>query len=180
MSGMFVYTWRNGRAYSTPAEVVAGELERIAEDHNGALRPEDVVVESQPQDAPLHDEFEWDDAAAGKQWRREQAADMIRALKIAYVVVGDGGEKEEREVRAYSSVRMEGEPKPAYVSIEAVVNNEDYRAQAVEECRRFLQQARRKLQELNAAETNLAADRITQALLALEEPTRTVARVDVD
>lgn len=54
------------------------ELQRIAKEHGGVLRAEDVLEAATPEDNPLHDAFEWDDSIAGHEYRLWQARTMIR------------------------------------------------------------------------------------------------------
>lgn len=69
----------------------------------GMLTPEIVVDEARPDEHPLHSRFEWNDTVAAEKWRREQAADLIRSVKITY------SDKHDRpaEVRAFVVVRGE-------------------------------------------------------------------------
>lgn len=48
----------------------------------GSLTPEIVVEESTPKTAPLHHRFEWNNASAGTAYRRIQAAQIIRSVKV--------------------------------------------------------------------------------------------------
>ena len=60
-----------------PNKVVL-ELKRIARDNGGFLQPETVVAEARPASSPLHSRFEWDNTAAGQQYRIWQARQLIR------------------------------------------------------------------------------------------------------
>lgn len=70
---------------------------------HGRLTPEIVVDEARPEEHPLHARFEWNDTVAAEQWRREQASELIRSVKIRYV---DSSAKT-GEVRAFVAVRGE-------------------------------------------------------------------------
>lgn len=70
-------------------------------DKNHQLTPELVVKTAKPKTHPLHAHFEWDDAAAGDAWRRHQAAEMIRSVRIVYQEDDDTM----KSVRAYHAVR---------------------------------------------------------------------------
>lgn len=65
-----------------PAEDVVHELSRIADKNGGILDPQEVVNESRPEDAPLHNLFEWDDAIAAEQYRVVQARFIIRNITV--------------------------------------------------------------------------------------------------
>lgn len=60
-------------------------LEDIA-DKQGRLTPMGVLDAAQDNDSPLHGFFEWDDSVAAKEWRVEQARDLIRRVKIVVTV----------------------------------------------------------------------------------------------
>ena len=48
----------------------------------GVLTPETVLEESTPKGTPLHDRFEWDNRVAGHAHRLNQAAEIIRSVKV--------------------------------------------------------------------------------------------------
>lgn len=77
------------------------ELQAIY-DRRGRLTPDDVLAVARNEDHPLHDRFEWDDTAAAEQWRRAQAQELIRSVKVTYV---DGG-GEKKTTRAFVAVRQ--------------------------------------------------------------------------
>lgn len=72
-------------------------------DQHGQLTPELVVEAARPPDSPLHDRLEWDDSKAGESWRRSQASELIRSVRIAYTKP-DG---KPGEVRGFFAVRTE-------------------------------------------------------------------------
>lgn len=49
---------------------------------NGRLTPRDVLDEAADPESPLHSRFVWDDEAAGERYRLDQAARLIRSVKI--------------------------------------------------------------------------------------------------
>lgn len=61
--------------------VMADEFDRIRGE-KGALRSADVLEESRPDDAVLHDEFVWDGEAAITELGLIRARTMIRALVV--------------------------------------------------------------------------------------------------
>ena len=71
-------SWKGGMRVKTDAVTAHNELERIREKH-GTLTPENVVKESRRKTAALHDEFEWDDAVAAHEHRKERARVIMRA-----------------------------------------------------------------------------------------------------
>lgn len=67
----------------------------------GQLTPEDVVDVARDEAHPLHSRFEWDDQIAGEAYRRIQAAELIRSVKVVY---SESPEGDERSVRGWSVV----------------------------------------------------------------------------
>jgi hypothetical protein len=80
------------------------ELQAIYDQH-GELTPALVVDEARSLEHPLHSRFEWDNRAAGEAWRRAQAHELIRSVKIVYRDASEFGE--ERSVRAFHAVRTD-------------------------------------------------------------------------
>lgn len=72
-------------------------------DTRGELTAEIVVEVARDETHPLHQRFEWDNAAAGEQWRKQQAADLIRSVKVVYKEATET--EEARTVRAFHAVR---------------------------------------------------------------------------
>jgi len=77
-------------------------LTAIYEAH-GDLTPSIVVAEARNPSHPLHDRFEWDDAAAGEKYREQQARELIRSVRV---VESDGLPSE--SVRAFHSLPRDG------------------------------------------------------------------------
>jgi hypothetical protein len=69
------------------------ELERTC-----GLTPKNVVDANRAENAPLHNEFEWDDSIAAESYREEQARYIIRMLQVK------PEEKKEIPIRAYFSI----------------------------------------------------------------------------
>ena len=80
------------------------QLQAIYDQH-GQLTPSLLVDEARSENHALHDRFEWDNAVAGEAWRRQQAHEMIRSIKIVYRKGDNLGP--ERSVRAFHAVRTE-------------------------------------------------------------------------
>ena len=58
-------------------ENILNELEQIRKKGKGILYPESVVVFAEDKNTSLHSHFEWDDSAAGHQWRLQQSRQLI-------------------------------------------------------------------------------------------------------
>lgn len=72
----------------------------------GELTPELVVDEARPKTSELHHRFEWDDEIAGEAYRRVQAAELIRSVKVVF---SDASTGERKSIRAFHSCRAAGD-----------------------------------------------------------------------
>jgi hypothetical protein len=80
------------------------QLEQIYR-REGALTPAIVVKEASDPEHPLHPRFNWDDETAAHSYRLNQAAELIRSVKVKF---REGTEKEgPRFVRAFHSLPNE-------------------------------------------------------------------------
>lgn len=80
------YTWApiNGsKLTKTQAVKVGNEISRL-EERNGIAKPKDLVDESRPVTAPLHDMFTWDDSVAAEKYRIHQARNLIGSVRIVF------------------------------------------------------------------------------------------------
>ncbi len=73
----------------------------------GELHPQTVVDEARPDDHPLHSRFEWDNEVAGEAYRRVQASELIRSVRLVYAESPTG---ETKSVRAFSSLHATVDP----------------------------------------------------------------------
>lgn len=88
-------------------------------DRHGQLTPALVVDEARDPAHPLHNRFEWDDSKAGEAWRRSQAQELIRSVKVVY---REATETERgKSVRAFHAIRRENGH--VYEPVEKVVED---------------------------------------------------------
>ena len=89
-----IYQWKSASRIKTNAQT-AGEICENLERTVG-LTAKNLLEVSRPEDAPLHNEFEWNDSVAAEKYRENQARYIIRMLCVA-------PEKEDKPpVRAFS------------------------------------------------------------------------------
>lgn len=79
-------------------------LQAIYDEH-GRLTPAIVVDEARAKTHPLHSRFEWDNRVAGERWRREQAHELIRSVKVVYREPSETDPG--ADVRAWHAVRSD-------------------------------------------------------------------------
>lgn len=94
-------------------------LQAIYDEH-GKLTPAIVVDVARAEDHPLHSRFEWDDAVAGEAWRRHQAHELIRSVRVVYKNADE--KNPEKSVRAFHAIR--NETGHVYEPLDRVVNDE--------------------------------------------------------
>lgn len=57
-------------------------IRAMADKNDGRITPEEVVAAAEDPSSPLHAEFLWDDTAAAKQHRLNQARALIRSVQV--------------------------------------------------------------------------------------------------
>lgn len=75
-----VYQWKLGSHVKGSAQVAGEVCEQL--EKQGRLSAKILLDESRPEDAPLHNSFEWDDSIAAEKYREDQAREIIRSLVI--------------------------------------------------------------------------------------------------
>lgn len=107
-------------------QIIGETLEQIKEKYGGYLKTVDVVDEARNKKSKLHKYFQWDDTIAGEKYREQQARVLIS--NIAEVVVVN---KKQTRIRSFHSVNIKNQGK-AYVSLNTVLTNKDYRRQLLD------------------------------------------------
>lgn len=93
------------------------ELDKL-EETKGVINPNDLVEVARPEQSPIHDMFEWDNAKASEQWRVEQARALIRSVRVEIMGI---------KTNAYFNCQVEvnGESAQGYFSAGTVLSTED-------------------------------------------------------
>lgn len=111
------YEWKlKSFAKGIDPDLAVKELERI-ESIYGALTPENILNESQKEDAVLHPLFEWADDQAASKYRLQQARQILNNVVIT--VIHDG---QPRQIAVYEVVNL-GEDR-SYKNIESMSPND--------------------------------------------------------
>lgn len=76
------YTYRPGHKITKLSPQIVGETLEAIRKKRGKLETETVLQEAQPEDSPIHPAFEWNDAIAAKEHRKEQARKLIRSIQV--------------------------------------------------------------------------------------------------
>lgn len=142
------YEWVSGSRFEVDGQIAGEALDTIRETNGGILKPQIVVDESRPKSAPLHRCFEWNDARAANEHRKDEAAKLIRSVRV---ITDDQEADDLTTVRAFVHVELEGAGS-CYMAMSHVMENEELREQVIREALAFLQRAKSKLKELHGFE----------------------------
>ncbi len=118
------------------AQDAGEELERINEKY-GQTTASNVVDESRPEKAVLHEAFEWDDEVAAEEHRKTQARSLIKTVRVIHP------EKGEQPAFVHVSVLK------AYVPAQRVIEEPELMKSAKDGAIRRLHEAEKHLNELN-------------------------------
>ena len=136
----FHYEYRVKGLQQAPAQV-AGEMMEALEQSEKGLTPETLLYANRDENAPLHNEFEWDDTLAAEKYRLKQASGIIRNVYRITV------ETEKADyVRAFVPT---GEIKNAYVSVASALTNKQWRANLLEQAKRDMYSFQAKYRSLS-------------------------------
>jgi hypothetical protein len=104
-----------------PSITIKQELIRLADEHGGMLRPEDVVREAERGESPLHAHFQWNNSVAAHEYRLQQARGLIR-VSVEYL------SSEPIVSRVFVSLSMDRYPGGGYRVTASVLENIDNRS----------------------------------------------------
>lgn len=136
-----VYEYKLPGLFKASAQV-AGEVCAKLECSADGLSAKSLVNASRDASAPLHGEFEWDDAVAGELYREDQARMLIRNI----VVVSHCREIAE-PVRAFVRVSTT-ERKQQYHNIQTVIEDDFLKRQLLNAAQRDMDAFVRKYKTL--------------------------------
>ena len=109
------YAWKKGSRQRASAQVAGEICEQL--EQSGGLTAKRLGDVSRPKDAPLHNEFNWDNKEAAELWREQQARVLIASIVEVAV------ESENREpIRAFFNI---SHTEPEYESLNVIIQNED-------------------------------------------------------
>lgn len=137
-----IYKWKTGYHSKVSAEIAGEVLDRLSNENR--LTAKDLVDISRPEDAPLHNAFEWNDSEAAERWREQQGRMMINSI-----VVQTEETKEREPVRAFFVIESGSSN---YEPIMTIMRNEDKRQKLFETARRELAAFKAKYKALQEFE----------------------------
>ena len=125
----FSYAYHIPGLQKNPIEVVSKVLVELAESDEG-LTPKTLLEASRDVNAPLHNEFEWNDGIAAEKYREYQAQKIIQNVYIKYST--DQQEREQQE-RAFVPTP---DRQSRYVALTSALTNDVWKAHLMEEAQR--------------------------------------------
>lgn len=164
------YVWRQGHRARVPADVAGLELDRLRKKYGEAFTTEMVVLEATSDTSPLHPEFTWDDAEAGRRMRLIEAATMIRAIQV---VEGD-----QPPHRVFAYVPGGAGDRGSYDRVDELGQEIDRAELALAEALRYLHSAQQRVDELKEALGDQTSDRGAVILLAAQALTTAERAID--
>jgi len=136
-----VYQYKPRSMIKAPAQVAGEMCERLSQ--TGGLTPKRLVDANRDVNAPLHNEFEWNDEIAAEAYRESQAAHIIRCIVIKPEV------NEETPMRAFVRVT---EATSDYTPMKVVMSSEQMMESLLVSARKEMETFVKKytgVQELN-------------------------------
>lgn len=140
-----IYQWKSGARIKGDAQI-AGEMCNQLESE-GRLNAQTLVDVNRPEDAPLHNSFEWNDSIAGEEWRKHQARHIIHSL----VITSENKEVETRAFFKLSSVQRN------YDSVRTIIQDEDKNAQLLRDAEKELKAFQTKYRGIEKLEAVIDA-----------------------
>jgi hypothetical protein len=151
----------------------------LAEKHGGTITPEIILKEAKRKTSALHAFFCWDDTAAAIEYRRIQAATLIRRIKVVYHtsddryirvrafvnVVEPQADYEPEEIEGHGiNARQRG----IYVGFQDAMQFDSYQKQVLDQCRRDVESFRSKYSAISEASQIIAAMEDFSATLTID------------
>lgn len=113
-------------------------------DEAGELTPGLVVDAARAEDHPLHNRFNWDDTTAAECWRRAQAGDLIRSVRIKYADTPKGP----KHLRAFVAIKGEESHQSSYEPTETAMADPFIRALILRDMNREWRSFRKRYEHM--------------------------------
>lgn len=120
-------------------------LETIRLENEG-LTDDAVVAASRPKNHVLHNFFEWNDSAAGVEYRRQQARQLIRSLVVVHA---DAPQIKTRAYEVAHKARPNAENRTLYSTTEEVLSDPESRDRLIATAIKVAMDFRRRFKNLH-------------------------------
>lgn len=142
--------WKQGSRVKAKANDAYQFLEEIRQANNGVLDLKKAVEASEPKDAPLHNDLEWDDSKAGDLYRQEQMRYIVRHIEVIH----DGKKAPMRKYESVEVTQIESQgaaPRKinAFMSVEDALADPVLRAQLLQQAIRDIMAFKRRYAALS-------------------------------
>ena len=124
-----IFTATKGAPFSHNKCQTYGEYLDNIEQKEGFITPAIIVKKSKAKKSVLHDYFEWDNSAAGTQWRLQQARNLMNHIEVTII----SNDKPSETIKFLHNIRIVPESKDReYISVSSVVQSADYHSQVID------------------------------------------------
>lgn len=127
-----VYEWKTASYIKTDANIAGKQCEEL--EKTVGLTPKNLLDANRDENAPLHNEFEWNDSVAAEKYRERQAQHIIACLCVRAETTN--GEKSE-PVRAFLKTAPGSEYQPLEVILQSADSHSAMLAMALKELKAF-------------------------------------------
>lgn len=137
------FIWKTGTRHPGNAQEIGEELQSISAQH-GQVTPEIVVEQARDEDSALHRCFQWDDSIAANEYRKGQARQVIRSIRVINESTGE-------QSPAFVHVTYDDEKR--YVETGVAVKDDDLWSNVIRTAASDLKAMERRLDDLKAVES---------------------------
>lgn len=135
-----VYEWKTASYIKADANVAGKQCEKL--EKTVGLTAKNLLDANRDENAPLHNEFEWNDGIAAEKYRENQARHIIACLCVrAETTTGEQSEP----VRAFLKITPESE----YQSLNVIIQSADSHSALLATARRELKAFQNKYKMLS-------------------------------
>jgi len=112
-------------------QAIGETLDVLTSNNGGKLTPTIVVKEASKKNSVLHEYFEWDNTKAAKQWRIQQARNIIAGVAEVVIIKTKPSIK-----RSFFSVTENGQKN--YVTLRKAITTKSHRKELLSKIRNHL------------------------------------------
>jgi hypothetical protein len=94
---------------------------------DGGVTAHQILEASRPEDAPLHSQFTWNDGAAAKKHRVDEARKLLRLIQIEYLPG-----KKTRELQSLV-INIENKNERKYYKVEKILTDKNLKKRAIKQ-----------------------------------------------
>lgn len=138
-----VYQWKSGSCIKANPQAAGEQMEMLAASESG-LTAETLLEASKPEDAPLHNDYEWNDTKAAVNWRFHQSRHFM--ISLVTVHVDESSTDEHAEPLIVRAVFPTGQSR--YEPLTAIVKEQSKYDKLLETAFRELQSFKKKYETL--------------------------------